>query len=95
MKRTIGYVEDSATAHRCLVDAGVHPLRAARAVHSLSIDKLSAETGLAARTIIRAEAGQPVNAQTCYLLTSYFGMEACQLGLVYRHAHNWRTVHGE
>jgi DNA-binding XRE family transcriptional regulator len=73
--------EDFGTAHRRLVETGVHPLRAARTLLCFSMDELAKETGLSARTILRAEQGASMNPDSCRILAQYFHMQPWQLGL--------------
>src|SRR5579859_4724309 len=82
MPQGIGYVEEFATAHRRLVQSGMHPLRAARKLYALSTRELAAEVGLCRHTIenIEQERYRPTQ-ETCQRLLTYFGVDAEELSL--------------
>jgi transcriptional regulator with XRE-family HTH domain len=82
-QQRIGYAEDFITAHRRLVESGMHPLRAARTLYHLSAEELAAATGISRRTILAIEYGQShPQPFTRRQLVQYFGVEAYVLGLV-------------
>jgi DNA-binding XRE family transcriptional regulator len=83
MPNRIGYAEDFQTAHRRLVERGMHPLKAARKLGNLSIEALAEATGVSRRTIIKIEHAQcSPQPGTRALLVTYFGMDAYALGLL-------------
>jgi tetratricopeptide (TPR) repeat protein/transcriptional regulator with XRE-family HTH domain len=62
--------------------AYVHPLRAARTRHNLTIERLAEAAKVGASTIWRAEHSYPINAESRHRLCTYLGMTSEELGLV-------------
>jgi tetratricopeptide (TPR) repeat protein len=62
--------------------AHVHPLRAARARHNLTIERLAEAAKVGASTVWRAEHAYPINAESRHRLCAYLGMTSEELGLV-------------
>jgi len=60
-----------------------HPLRRLRETLNMSIDDLAASSGVSARTIIRAEAGQGLYPGSRRLLCQFFKQSPVELGLVH------------
>src|SRR5579864_770865 len=61
-----------------------HPLRVARIQHNLTQKQLAEAARVGAMTVWRAENDYPINAASRQRLCDYFGMTACDLGLLGR-----------